>query len=39
MVNRKKLALFYLSRPLGAATQEGRSFEQLGGLIKINFMF
>lgn len=32
-------ALFYLSRPLGGDTPEGRSFHQLGGLIKTSFRF
>jgi hypothetical protein len=32
-------ALFYLSRPLGGDTPEGRSFHQLGGLIKTSFSF
>ena len=32
-------ALFYLSRPLGGDTPEGRSFQQLGGLIKTSFRF
>ncbi|MFM7641043.1 MAG: iron uptake porin [Cyanobium sp.] len=32
-------ALFYLSRPLGADTPDGRSFHQLGGLIKTSFSF
>ena len=32
-------ALFYLSRPLGANTPEGKSFQQLGGLIKTSFRF
>ena len=32
-------ALFYLSRPLGGYTPEGRSFNQLGGLIKTSFRF
>jgi hypothetical protein len=31
-------ALFYLSRPLGAATQ-GESFNQFGGLVKTTFKF
>ena len=32
-------ALFYLSRPLGADTPGGTSFQQLGGLIKTSFSF
>ena len=32
-------ALFYLSRPLGANTPQGESFQQLGGLIKTSFSF
>ncbi len=32
-------ALFYLSRPLGGDTPDGRSFHQLGGLIKTSFSF
>ena len=32
-------ALFYLSRPLGAITPEGKSFQQLEGLIKTSFSF
>jgi hypothetical protein len=32
-------ALFYLSRPLGGDTPEGKSFQQLGGLIKTSFSF
>ena len=32
-------ALFYLSRPLGADTPGGKSFSQLGGLIKTSFRF
>jgi hypothetical protein len=32
-------ALFYLSRPLGADTPAGRSFNQLGALIKTSFLF
>jgi len=32
-------ALFYLSRPLGADTAAGNSFDQLGGLIKTSFQF
>jgi hypothetical protein len=32
-------ALFYLSRPLGADTPSGKSFQQLGGLIKTSFRF
>jgi hypothetical protein len=32
-------ALFYLSRPLGADTPGGKSFQQLGGLIKTSFRF
>ncbi|MEY4359892.1 MAG: hypothetical protein RLZZ631_1378 [Cyanobacteriota bacterium] len=32
-------ALFYLSRPLGADTPNGKSFHQLGGLIKTSFRF
>jgi carbohydrate-selective porin OprB len=32
-------ALFYLSRPLGGDTPEGRSFNQLWGLIKTSFRF
>ncbi|MEB3264345.1 MAG: iron uptake porin [Synechococcus sp.] len=32
-------ALFYLSRPLGQDTPEGRSFQQLGGLVKTTFRF
>ena len=32
-------ALFYLSRPLGADTTGGQSFQQLGGLIKTSFRF
>jgi hypothetical protein len=32
-------ALFYLSRPLGGDTPEGRSFNQLGCLIKTSFSF
>jgi hypothetical protein len=32
-------ALFYLSRPLGGDTPEGRGFNQLGGLIKTSFSF
>ena len=31
-------ALFYLSRPLGAATQDN-SFNQFGGLVKTTFKF
>ena len=31
-------ALFYLSRPLGAATQ-GESFNQFGGPVKTSFRF
>ena len=31
--------LFYLSRPLGADTPSGRSFAQLGGLVKTSFSF
>jgi hypothetical protein len=31
--------LFYLSRPLGADTPAGKSFHQLGGLIKTSFSF
>ena len=31
-------ALFYLSRPLGSATQ-GESFNQFGGLVKTSFRF
>jgi len=31
--------LFYLSRPLGADTPSGKSFNQLGGLIKTRFSF
>ena len=31
--------LFYLSRPLGADTPGGKSFNQLGGLIKTSFSF
>ena len=32
-------ALFYLSRPLGGDTPEGKGFNQLGGLIKTSFSF
>ena len=32
-------ALFYLSRPLGAQTPNGRSFQQLGGLILTTLNF
>ena len=32
-------ALFYLSRPFGQATAQGRSFQQLGALIKTTFSF
>jgi hypothetical protein len=32
-------ALFYLSRPLGANTPAGQSFDQLGALIKTRFRF
>ena len=32
-------ALFYLSRPLGADTPGGKSFNQLGALIKTSFRF
>ncbi len=32
-------ALFYLSRPLGQDTPPGKSFNQLGGLIKTSFNF
>ena len=32
-------ALFYLSRPLGANTPAGQSFDQLGALIKTSFRF
>ena len=32
-------ALFYLSRPLGGDTPDGKSFNQLGGLIKTSFRF
>jgi hypothetical protein len=32
-------ALFYLSRPLGADTPSGESFQQLGALIKTSFSF
>lgn len=32
-------ALFYLSRPLGADTAAGSSFDQLGALIKTSFQF
>jgi hypothetical protein len=32
-------ALFYLSRPLGGDTPDGKSFNQLGGLIKTSFSF
>ena len=32
-------ALFYLSRPLGADTPAGKSFQQLGGLLKTTFSF
>ena len=32
-------ALFYLSRPLGNNTPQGRSFQQFGGLIKTSFSF
>ena len=32
-------ALVYLSRPLGADTPAGRSFQQLGGLVKTSFRF
>ena len=32
-------ALFYLSRPLGADTPSGESFQQLGALIKTTFKF
>jgi hypothetical protein len=32
-------ALFYLSRPLGADTPEGKNFNQLGALIKTSFRF
>ena len=32
-------ALFYLSRPLGALTPEGTSFNQLGALLKTSFNF
>jgi hypothetical protein len=32
-------ALFYLNRPLGADTPGGKSFQQLGGLIKTSFSF
>ena len=32
-------ALFYLSRPLGGDTPEGKGFNQLGGLIKTSFHF
>jgi len=32
-------ALFYLSRPLGAETPGGKSFNQLGALIKTSFRF
>lgn len=32
-------ALFYLSRPLGGDTPQGRSFHQLGGLIKTSLRF
>lgn len=31
--------LFYLSRPFGQATAQGRSFDQLGALIKTTFRF
>ena len=31
-------ALFYLSRPLGTATQ-GESFNEFGGLVKTSFRF
>jgi hypothetical protein len=32
-------ALFYLSRPLGQDTTPGKSFRQLGGLVKTSFRF
>jgi hypothetical protein len=32
-------ALFYLSRPLGGDTPDGKSFNQLGGLIKTSYRF
>jgi hypothetical protein len=32
-------AVFYLNRPLGADTPQGRSFNQLGALIKTSFQF
>ena len=32
-------AIFYLSRPLGADTPSGKSFSQLGALIKTSFRF
>jgi len=32
-------ALFYLSRPFGGDTPSGKSFNQLGGLIKTSFRF
>mgnify|MGYP003340749396 CR=1 FL=1 len=32
-------ALFYLSRPLGQATPAGRSFNQVGALLKTSFSF
>ncbi|MEB3255870.1 MAG: carbohydrate porin, partial [Synechococcaceae cyanobacterium] len=32
-------ALLYLSRPLGANTPAGRSFQQVGGLVKTSFRF
>ncbi len=32
-------ALFYLSRPFGGDTPSGKSFNQLGGLIKTSFSF
>ena len=32
-------ALFVLSRPLGANTPSGESFQQLGGLVKTSFSF
>ena len=32
-------ALFYLSRPMGAFTPSGTTFQQLGGLVKTSFRF
>ena len=32
-------ALLYLSRPLGGDTPDGKSFNQLGGLIKTSYRF